>query len=291
MVITTILEGFRFLRIMLFPRLFLFFKRKGDSTVVVSMTTLPSRIKNIAPTLASLFDQTVPPSKIILNLPKWSVREERGYLIPDFIKKDTRIEIIVSAVDYGPGTKLLPALRKYAEDDVKIIVADDDEIYNKGIIENYLKFEHLAVKGALTLAGWDKPQDYIHANRYAFFGAEGSITKNSEAIDSVRQVDCLQGASTYLVSPSFFTEDIFDYDKVPKEAFFVDDIYFSGYLASKEIPIYVVPAPFRYTRIKDPVHKRRSVALHRTENRSGHNNKVLYKYFETYWPSGNVVNK
>ena len=69
-----------------------YFSKKGKnsgkvSSIVATLTTLPSRIKNIEPTIASLCHQTVLPEKILINIPEYSRREESSYVIPDFLKE------------------------------------------------------------------------------------------------------------------------------------------------------------------------------------------------------------
>ena len=53
--------------------------------VVVTLTTLPSRIDRIAPTIKSLLNQTISPAAIRLNLPVLSRRERQSYVIPEWL--------------------------------------------------------------------------------------------------------------------------------------------------------------------------------------------------------------
>lgn len=258
------------------------------SNIVVTMTTLPSRIGNIQPTIASLCNQTVLPEKILINIPEYSKREKTGYRIPDFLKENPLVEINFTEEDLGPATKLLPALEKYWDNkDQLLMVVDDDEVYPKGLIENYLQYTDLSENAVLTLVGWNAPEDFIHAHRTVVYGAIGSKPENSEKVEHPTRVDCVQGASSFLVRPRFFDITVFNYSLAPKEAFFVDDIYISGHLARQLTPIYVVPAPFRYARMKVTAHLLYSENLHRKENKSGHNNNKLYRFYKDFWFSMN----
>ena len=89
-----------------------------------------------------------------------------------------------------------------------------------------------------------------------------------------------------MVRPTFFTDKVFDYSTAPKEAFYVDDIYVSGRLAENEIDIYVIPAPFRFARMKVSTHLLLSETLHKKENKTGHNNNTLYAHFKSVWRAG-----
>ena len=83
--------------------------------VVVSLTTLPSRIKSVTNTLKSILTQSLVPNKIYVNLPKKTSKGEE-YVIPksllNLVKKHKIIEILRCRTDYGPGTKIYPVLAK-----------------------------------------------------------------------------------------------------------------------------------------------------------------------------------
>src|SRR5262245_60250965 len=57
-------------------------ERRRRADVIVTLTTLPSRIDRIGPTIKSLLNQTVSPAAIRINLPPASRREGRGYVVP-----------------------------------------------------------------------------------------------------------------------------------------------------------------------------------------------------------------
>jgi len=109
----------------------------------VSLTTIPSRITTVHKSIASLFKQTFPPHKIILNIPNKYGFRFGNIGIPeadlDALKKqfDHRLIINKADQDYGPGTKLLGSLTVDIEEDAYIVLADDDVIYND-ILHEYL---------------------------------------------------------------------------------------------------------------------------------------------------------
>lgn len=281
-------ELFRYISLSIRPGIFP--KKTGDRDqsdgVIISMTTLPSRIANIAPTISSLIHQTIPPEKILINLPAYSRREQSEYKIPKSLIENPWVEINNIEDDLGPATKLLPALKKYQNQKQKlIIVADDDEIYPKKLVENYLTWEKELPGSVLTLVGWDVPKNLMHSDRIVKFGAIGSKPPGSLKVDKPTRVDCVQGASTFAVRPAFFSEEIFDYTKAPKEAFFVDDIYVSAHLAKRKIPVFVIPAPFRFARMKVVKHLLLSETLHKKENKTGNNNNTLYEFYQLFWAS------
>jgi hypothetical protein len=64
--------------------------RSEDRRVIVSLSTVPDRIKNLRPTIRSLLRQTRPPDEIVLAIPEFSVREQCPYLVPEYIVQEER---------------------------------------------------------------------------------------------------------------------------------------------------------------------------------------------------------
>src|SRR5690606_23153775 len=99
--------------------LFEFFQEfivKKQLPLWVGLTTLPSRIDKLKPTLESLISQTVTPNRIFLSIPEFSARENRAYEIPSWLCEFQPIlQILHCANDFGPGTKLLGCLRELKE--------------------------------------------------------------------------------------------------------------------------------------------------------------------------------
>ena len=108
--------------------------------VVVSISTLPSRIGKLRPCLDSLLlGGDVKPDKILLPLPKFSKRENCTYEIPAFLKNyhSSAIEVVEADQDYGPGTKVLGVLRRLPEP-CYLIAADDDVSYKPHFLSGLL---------------------------------------------------------------------------------------------------------------------------------------------------------
>jgi hypothetical protein len=101
------------------------------------MTSLPSRVSLLRPTIESLRSGDLQPDRIILALPERSTREQCGYAVPPWLD-ELEVEVVRPAVDYGPGTKLLGVLPSLTEA-CYLVLADDDVRYSptflKGLIE------------------------------------------------------------------------------------------------------------------------------------------------------------
>ena len=109
-------------------------RRRSD--VIVSLTTLPSRVDRLPLTLKSLLAQRMSPSAIRLHVPPVSRREGRPYEIPAHLRR-LRSVTIVPADDYGPATKVIPALLDLPGDR-RILVVDDDRIYHRRFVPAWL---------------------------------------------------------------------------------------------------------------------------------------------------------
>ena len=108
---------------------------RADAPVFVGVTTLPSRIGKLEPTLASLRAQTLPPDRIFVCIPHRSVREQCEYEIPSWLAPPPAgVQLVRTERDYGPATKLLGCL-PHIHDDACLITVDDDMAYKPFLVE------------------------------------------------------------------------------------------------------------------------------------------------------------
>ena len=56
-------------------------------------------------------------------------------------------------------------------------------------------------------------------------------------------IHVVYGTGGVLYRPSFFDSSVFEYEKGPPEAFFVDDVWISGHLARRNISSLIAPCP------------------------------------------------
>ena len=104
----------------------------------VSLSTIPSRIKNIYKTIDNLNNQTLKPDKIFLNIPRKYKRFKNETISEVDINslKNMNIEI-TRCEDFGPGTKLMGSLSKIIDYDCVILI-DDDHLYNKHVFNIFV---------------------------------------------------------------------------------------------------------------------------------------------------------
>lgn len=105
--------------------------------LIVSITSLPSRVGRIRPCLESLLAGTLLPDRIMVILPEFAVREQAAYELPEFLDDPSFRRGIIESVrtdrDWGPGTKLLGALSVLREPCV-LVIADDDVAYKPAFL-------------------------------------------------------------------------------------------------------------------------------------------------------------
>lgn len=106
-------------------------KKCTPDKVVVSFTTIPSRVSKMKPMLNSLLDQTVRIDQIALNIP-----EDVDYDIPK--QCEETCNIYRTGKDYGIGTKFVPTILRESDSGTKIILVKDNVVYGKDFIEKML---------------------------------------------------------------------------------------------------------------------------------------------------------
>jgi hypothetical protein len=242
--------------------------------IIVSLTTIPSRIEKIYPALKSIMDQTIAPRRIYLAIPPFSIREQKSYSIPEALRNCPAIQIIDAKKDWGPATKIIPALihSETKPDDI-ILAVDDDNIYPSGFLETFWRYSRALPDAALSLRGWPMPRTLRWKDSREFKGTE---------ISQPVLADVITGCGGIMVKPKFFDAAFFDYDSAPAQAFFVDDIWISGNLARRNIPKYVIPFRGRYVYLPSFA-ALSGPALDRDENKTGSNNDAVIDYFRSYW--------
>ena len=109
----------------------------------VTLTTIPTRIKEITKTIESIEKQTLRPKKIFLNIPNNYYRFPKLKILNEDLKiLNSELLEITRCEDFGPGTKIMGSLSKIRNYDCVIII-DDDHIYNENFckifIEEFIK--------------------------------------------------------------------------------------------------------------------------------------------------------
>lgn len=198
-------------------------------SLIVTLTTIPSRSPYILDTINSILCQTVLPSKICIGIPYSSAREPHlKYAFPQKIHMHPLINIIYYESDDGPIMKLLTGLREGWNG--TIITIDDDTIYEKHLIENLTKqFNASLQKNVICSIGRNKEFDKIYS--------ESTL------------LTTLEGYGGVLYNSSFFNLLEME-NKIKEMPYYIrtnDDLFISAYLRDHNIKIQCIK-----NHIKEP---------------------------------------
>lgn len=243
--------------------------------IIISLTTIPNRINKIRPQLKSLLHQIQPASMIYLAIPKYSIREEKKYKIPDDLKSCSRITILNTEKDWGPATKIIPTFLKEVNNrNAIIIIVDDDNIYPKEFISTLVSTSEKYPDAALGLCG----RNLTESLQWPW----SNKSEKGHQVKGLTEVDVIMGCGGILVKPRFFNSNLYDYSQAPKEAFFVDDIWINGHLARNGIHRIIIP--FKGSYVYWPaLFTLFTLSLDKTENLRPDNNNTVIKHFRDYW--------
>jgi hypothetical protein len=226
----------------------------------ITLSSIPPRFPFLGPVLQSLVDQQEASAPVLLYIPEsyrrfpdWDGR------LPQVPKGVTIIRV---PQDDGPATKVLPALRQFAGQDVNIVFCDDDNLYPPDWLASFLtaSADHpaaaVAMSGAelLSLDGFPRPAHRLpRAERWtaaelgpylatlpAPLPIDRPMMKTSGYMDSVF------GRGGVMVRPAHFTEEVFH---LPAVVWSVDDYWLSGHLEANGVPIWVdcrIPNPITH---------------------------------------------
>jgi len=210
---------------------------------IISFTSIPSRIGRLGPVVESLRNQTAKIDSIILWVPRNYRRAEfKNYTLP---RPPGGVEICYCDVDYGPATKILPAAKAFANEDVRIIYCDDDEIYEPDWAQTLVSASEeypddcVAINGLLAASVDHEVFSRSWRFRALSLSTIGLYRRSYRRRAPWRRpgigpVDICQGFGGVLVRPKFFEPEVYE---IPDVLWTVDDIWLSGHMVSNGITI------------------------------------------------------
>ena len=197
--------------------------RKNTLPVIVSLTSIPSRLSTLDIVITSLLSQTHPPKQIIL----WLNTDLKSRLP----RRLLALENGIFEIRYGEGTssyrKLLPTLKQFP--DATIVTCDDDMIYPDSWLNNlykcHLSHPHFVLSQVGRMISRNKNQELEEYKKWKFIRHE-SIEDNFLPI----------GCGGVLYPVGTFTEEVFNEDKYMKLSPTADDLWFKAmsYLNGKK---------------------------------------------------------
>jgi hypothetical protein len=184
--------------------------------------------------------QTRRPDRIYVCICEVCLREQSPYDVPDWLRQDESVEVIVSTKDYGPATKLIGMLDKEPDPNTRIVIVDDDWAYNSDMLEvlgrRFEEYGRAAIgsSGARLPRHWSKMEARIGSEIEARPQLRHQLIFVAESPKDIA-VDILQYGFGAMVLRGWFDNDIRDLLQPLEPLFFADDVLFSGYLESKGI--------------------------------------------------------
>lgn len=207
--------------------------------VVVTLTTTPARMAHLGPTLQSLLRQDHRADEVIVYVPRRYRRPEfSSFTIPTM---PAGVQVRVCDFDYGPATKVLPAVKEFAGKDVEIAYCDDDQVYDSGWLRRMLDLRAAHLEDCIAERGFlvakvDARIKYDRIEYRLLKLASLGLWRPLKAYDTRQNdiVDLAMGFGGVLVRPEFFPTSVFE---IPDVLWTVDDVWLSGQLAINGVKI------------------------------------------------------
>ena len=228
--------------------------------LIISLSTIPSRFKLLGPTLQSMLQQDIKIDAIELFIPKTYRRFPDYNQILPRVPKGVTINVV--EFDFGPATKILPAVQKYNDKDVNILYCDDDRICPPNWARSFMEARATHPNDAIASCGWEINQ--LHIKYKALKQPRAKLMRSrwdlpyrlrrlGQAILELKTgdkrpkprrsrnflrggyIDIMEGYGGGLIKPTMFDAPSF---QIPNDFWSVDDIWLSGCLARQGIGIW-----------------------------------------------------
>lgn len=208
--------------------------------LIVSMTTVPKRLKHITTVLARLFSyQSVEPDAIILNVPQHYASKSLGRpVIPPelatLIKRNPRIILNRRCTDLGPGTKL-SGLEEWGHVQPQdlIVYLDDDQAYDRHMLKRHGDAHRTSPR-------------HVFCSRGSVLGQQG-IKRAAIFEPPMTMVDLAEGwGAVSVLAKNINLKEIKKQLEAARDTpalLFSDDVLFSNYFWSKGLTIRLLPSP------------------------------------------------
>lgn len=210
---------------------------------IISLTTIPPRMQALEATLGSLLNQSVAIDRVILWVPyRYRRTEFQEFAMPELPRG---VELRRCEPDYGPATKILPAIRDFSAEDVRILYCDDDRIYHPDWAERMIAESERFPGDCICEAGEKIEATFLRATLGTW--KHRALTKATWGLfDRLQRrrirgidpghglVDIAKGYGGVLVRPTFIPASAFE---IPDLLWTVDDVWLSGQMALNGVKI------------------------------------------------------
>lgn len=208
--------------------------KQRDIKIIISLTTFPDRINEVAIVINQLLTQTLKPDKLIL----WLAYEQfpnKEYNLPKKLLnlKEFGLEIRWCE-DLRSYKKLIPTLKEFPND---IIVTYDDDIYYPADSLKNLYNAYLKKQNCICTHRYSKV--YFENNNLKFFNSKKNIFDNSTKTNS-SYFNTIIGCGGVLYPPNSLNKEVLNIKKLLKLSSTQDDIWFWAMAVLNHTQIKVV---------------------------------------------------
>ena len=228
--------------------------RRDSSTMILTLTTIPPRFEYINKFFNILEQQSIRPDHIEVYIAK-KYRRFPGVRTPLPVLPSW-VEIVETECDFGPATKILPALRRWRGKDVDILYCDDDQIYDQKWLERFASARRAHREDAICECGFDIDRRFGLTRQYERHprvtrcprDGKSMLYRLSRGLSFTKYkprrqryiasgyIDVAEGFGGVSVRPNFFHERVFE---IPDVLWTVDDIWLSGMLEANNVGIWI----------------------------------------------------
>lgn len=214
-----------------------------EHPVIVGLTTIPSRLSYLRPTIESILNQTRKPDNIYISIPYKCRKNGEEYdqdKLNEISAMDSSIIILRFDEDLGPVMKLKGMLSLDCHPETSIITVDDDVEYHNKMVENLLNRSKDYPNTVLCYYA-------INIGTFPFYGSytspDTNPIKHFIGLRDGSNVDIVGGVYGVLYKKKYFDhvddklEEIWKTNKILQRN---DDIYISAWLDSNDIPKKII---------------------------------------------------
>ncbi len=205
---------------------------RREKRIVVSLTSISTRLFDVATTIESMLCQTLRPDVIVLWLDQDTLTREE---IPISLKKQEQHGLSIRfCEDIGPHTKLVPALREFPND--IIVTVDDDILYPDTFLERLYR---AYLKEPTTIHCTRARQIHIPLKPPTLYSKHWpNLLEERTSLDVVPL-----GVGGVLYPPHSLASEVFDLDAQRRLCPRADDIWFKAMSLKQGVPCHRIALP------------------------------------------------
>ena len=236
--------------------------------VIVSLTTISTRIEKLHLTLSSLLEQDYPNFEVRVFISRKPFLIDGGIqsLPPEchrLIRADPRLRLFY-VPNIGPYRKLLPILTEASGTAALVATADDDTIYPA----NWLSLLCHYYRRFRCIIGFRGHQMFLENESWLNY--RKWMTKGVQSNPSPL---CLPtGKDGVLYNTSFFHPGVLDVQKALSYAATTDDLWFKWHTAILQVPVYLINTNFRSSSLENT---NSGTSLYEQFNEKGGNDSAI----------------